>query len=125
MKTNIILIGIGGGTGSILRYLTSVYISRNFSSYFPFGTFAVNVIGCLIIGIAYGLSVRYSAISPSVRLFLTTGFCGGFTTFSAFAYENVKLLEQSNFTGFALYSVASFVLCIAAVFAGLLITKLF
>ncbi len=124
MKTNIILIGIGGGTGSILRYLTSLYISRHFPSYFPFGTFAVNVIGCLIIGIAYGLSVRYSAISPSVRLFLTTGFCGGFTTFSAFAYENVKLLEQSNFTGFALYSAASFVLCIAAVFAGLLITKL-
>lgn len=125
MKTNLILIGLGGALGSVMRYLTSSYVLKQFPSLlFPYGTFAVNVIGCLIIGIAYGMSERFQWFSPSLRLFLVTGFCGGFTTFSAFAYENMRLLEEANFTGFAMYSVLSFVVCITVVFAGSLLVKL-
>ncbi|MCW3079484.1 fluoride efflux transporter CrcB [Segetibacter sp.] len=124
MKTNLILIGLGGALGSILRYLTSLYVARHFSTMiFPYGTFAVNVIGCIIIGIIYGMSERFQWLTPTLRLFLVTGFCGGFTTFSAFAYENLQLLQGSNFTGFALYSILSFIVCIAAVYAGLLLVK--
>ena len=124
MKTNIILIAIGGLLGSVARYLSVVYISKLIPNQFPFGTFAVNIIGCLVIGIIYGISLRYLWLTPEWRLFLATGFCGGFTTFSAFALENVQLLQQSNYTTFALYSTTSFILGLAAVFAGLLLTKI-
>lgn len=124
MKTNLILIGLGGALGSVARYLTTVYVSRQFATEsFPYGTLAVNIIGCLIIGIVYGMSERFQWFSPSLRLFLATGFCGGFTTFSAFAYENMRLLQQANFIGFAMYSIASFAVCTIAVFAGLLSVK--
>jgi CrcB protein len=126
MKTQLILIALGGALGSIMRYMASLYVSRQFSTMiFPYGTFAVNVIGCLIIGIVYGLSERCNWLTPALRLFLATGFCGGFTTFSAFAYENVQMLQASNFSGFALYSTLSFILCIVAVFVGSLLVKTF
>ncbi|MGI8636805.1 MAG: fluoride efflux transporter FluC, partial [Segetibacter sp.] len=86
--------------------------------------FAVNVTGCLLIGIAYGLSVKFEWFSPALRLFFVTGFCGGFTTFSAFAYENMQLLQQSNFAGFAAYTIVSFTICLAAVFAGSVLVRL-
>ncbi|GEO10772.1 fluoride efflux transporter CrcB [Segetibacter aerophilus] len=125
MKTNLILIGLGGALGSIVRYLVSLYVSKQFSSMaFPYGTFAVNVIGCVIIGIVYGMSERFHWLTPTLRLFLVTGFCGGFTTFSAFAYENLQLLQSSNYTGFALYTTLSFIVCIIAVFLGSLVVKI-
>jgi len=124
MKNNIILIAIGGLLGSVARYLTFIYISKWIPGPFPFGTFAVNIIGCLIIGIIYGLSLRYVWLTPEWRLLLATGFCGGFTTFSAFALENLQLLQQSNYGTFALYSITSFVLGLAAVFAGLSLTRI-
>ena len=124
MKTNIILIAIGGVLGCIARYLSVVYITKLFPSQFPFGTFAVNIVGCLVIGIIYGISLRYLWLTPEWRLFLATGFCGGFTTFSAFALENMQLLQQSNYSTFALYSITSFVLGLSAVFAGLSLTKI-
>ena len=119
MKTNLILIGVGGAIGSVVRYLGSLYVTKQFPSMlFPYGTFAVNVVGCIIIGTAYALSEKFQWFSPSLRLFLVTGFCGGFTTFSTFAYENMQLLQRGNYTGFALYTTLSFVVCLAAVFAG-------
>ena len=124
MKNNIILIAIGGLLGSVARYLSVVYITRFFPNPFPFGTFAVNIIGCLVIGVIYGLSLRYIWLTPEWRLLLATGFCGGFTTFSAFALENVQLLQQSNYSMFALYSISSFVLGLLAVFAGLSLTRI-
>ena len=124
MKNNIILIAIGGLLGSVARYLSVVYITKFFPSPFPFGTFAVNIIGCLVIGIIYGLSLRFIWLTPEWRLLLATGFCGGFTTFSAFALENVQLLQQSNYSTFALYSISSFVLGLLAVFAGLSLTRI-
>jgi CrcB protein len=118
------IVGLGGFLGSSLRYLTYLFFMR-FESLpvFPFGTFSVNFLGCFIIGLLYGLSEQHSLVSPEWRLFLITGFCGGFTTFSAFAYENLAYLQQGNYLSFALYSLLSFALCIIAVYTGLVITR--
>lgn len=124
MKKYIILIGIGGMAGSIARYLTATYFARLFPSHFPYGTFAVNMIGCLVIGLVFGLSARYNWFTDDWRIFLATGFCGGYTTFSAFAIENVQLLQNSQYGTFALYSFASFALGLLAVFAGLSLIKI-
>ncbi len=123
MRLNIILIAIGGLLGSVARYLMASYITKLVQAPFPYGTFAVNIIGCLAIGIIYGLTARFNWFTPEWRLFLATGFCGGFTTFSSFAYENIQLLQQANYTTFALYITTSFVLGLAAVFAGLSLTR--
>jgi CrcB protein len=94
------------------------------ASSFPFGTFTVNLIGCLLIGIIFGLSERTSWINDEWRIFLTVGFCGGFTTFSTFANENMALLRDGNFLHFTLYTGLSVFLGLAAVYFGNAITKL-
>lgn len=123
MTTNILLVGVGGMLGSILRYLASHFIHAAVPSAFPYGTFVVNVLGCLLIGIVFGLSERNEWLSLELRLFLAVGVCGGFTTFSAFAYENIILLQEKDYLTFALYSVLSFVVCLLATLAGLAITR--
>jgi len=124
MKKIIILVGIGGMLGSIARYLTSTYFTKLFPSAFPYGTFAVNIFGCLVIGIIYGLTERYNWFTSDWRLFLATGFCGGYTTFSSFAIENVQLLQQANYFTFALYSISSFTLGLIAVYIGFTLGKI-
>lgn len=124
MNRILILIGVGGLLGSVSRYLAAVFFTKIFSSAFPYGTFVVNVVGCLLIGIIYGLSERFSWVTPEWRIFLASGFCGGFTTFSSFAYENIKLLQSGEYFIFAVYSISSFVLGLLAAFAGLLLTKI-
>lgn len=119
------LIFIGGGLGSLLRFQFSVFFSRHSTTVFPVSTFCVNIIGCFLIGLFYASSLKYVSVPAEWRLFLTTGFCGGFTTFSAFAYENIMLLQQGNTTLFILYTIASFVLSLLAVLAGINIIKLF
>jgi CrcB protein len=121
---NIILVGIGGMGGSIARYLTATYFTKLIPSAFPYGTFAVNIIGCLVIGVIFGLAGRFSWFTSDWRIFLATGFCGGYTTFSSFAIENVQLIQQSNYFTFALYSVGSFALGLLAVFIGLSLVKI-
>lgn len=123
MKT-VLLIGLGGGIGSMLRYLTSTVVANRWGSLFPYGTFVVNVVGCVVIGIAYGLASRYGWFSPQMRLFLATGVCGGYTTFSAFAYENISLLQGGNYLLALTYIVASVVLCLIATFVGMWFVKL-
>ena len=124
MIRTILLIGIGGFLGSIARFITASYVNKLIPSAFPFGTFVANVFGCLVIGTVYGLSERFHWLTPEWRFFLAAGFCGGYTTFSAFAYENIKLLEASNYLTFASYSLISFASCLLAAFAGLSITKI-
>ena len=123
MVTNLILVGVGGMLGSIARYLAAHFLTKPDISAFPYGTFAVNVSGCLFIGMIYGLSERYNWLTPEWRFFLGTGFCGGFTTFSSFAYENIVLLQGKDYLTFAAYAVLSFVLCLAAAFTGLMLTR--
>ena len=120
-----LLAGLGGFLGSASRFGIASFLSNRFSSSFPSGTFAVNIIGCLLIGLIYGFSLRFEQISPEWRVFLATGFCGGFTTFSSFAYENVGLLQTNELLQFWLYIFLSLIIGFSAAFAGLLITKLF
>jgi CrcB protein len=118
-----LLVGLGGLAGSMCRYATSLLFARAQSD-FTWGTWIANVLGCLLIGIVYGLSEKFQWLTPEWRLFLTTGFCGGYTTFSAFAYENLKLLEAGNYWTFSIYSISSFAIGLLAVAAGVFLTKM-
>ncbi len=124
MLKNILMVGLGGSIGSIGRYLCQKYFYEFHPHPFPFGTLAVNIIGCFLIGTFYSLAEKGNVLTPELRLFLTTGICGGFTTFSAFAYENVTLLKSGDFVYFGLYVILSVVLGIAAVYAGIALFKL-
>lgn len=123
MIGHILLIGLGGALGSIARFLTVMAVARAIPERIPAGTFTVNVVGSFAIGVIFGVSQRYDWFSPEWRFFLATGFCGGFTTFSAFAYENMMLIENRDYGTFALNSVLSVAICLAAVFLGLIVTR--
>ncbi len=120
----LLIIGTGGFLGSISRYLTSRLVQHYFLSSFPLGTFLVNITGCFLIGMIYGMSERSSLMSSQWRLFLTVGFCGGFTTFSTFASENLALLHDREFLYFALYTGLSVFLGLIAVYLGNLLSKI-
>jgi fluoride exporter len=124
MLKNILLIGSGGFIGSIARY----YISRlnlfwEFLS-IPFGTLIVNILGCFIIGFITGISDKSNILSLDVRLFLMVGFCGGFTTFSSFANENLMLLHSGQIISIVLYTALSVVLGFLAVYLGYVLSNL-
>ena len=119
----LLIVGLGGGIGSIFRYLVQIYIGRSITLAFPLGTLLVNISGCLIIGLLYGFSAKYAAITVEWRLFLVTGLCGGYTTFSSFSYESISLFKQGNFTYFILYTSLSFVLGLLATVVGTAIVK--
>ena len=89
----------------------------------PWGTFVANILGSLIIGIILGFAAKNDTLSSNQTLLLATGFCGGFTTFSTFAYENHVFLKSGDFTNFALYTISSFIVAFLAVFAGLFVAK--
>jgi CrcB protein len=118
-----LLVFLGGGIGSGLRYLLSKTLNP-FTSNFFIGTFGVNIIGCLIIGIILGLSAKSTALSNNTILFITIGFCGGFTTFSSFALENYGMLREGQITSFLLYTISSIVVGILAVALGLWLSKI-
>jgi CrcB protein len=119
----LLFVGIGGGLGSILRYLLQVFAGRHIPVAFPIGTFLVNFSGCFLIGLFYSLASRYTGFSPEWRLFLITGICGGFTTFSTFSYDGLMLLKQGAYINFLLYVIGSVVLGLLATFAGVAIFK--
>lgn len=124
MIRTLLFIGTGSFVGGIARYLLSRVIQTGSSTSFPLGTMVVNVVGCLLIGILYGLFERGNLLNGDLRLFLTVGFCGGFTTFSTFIHENYTLFNDENFLQFTLYSVLSFTLGLLAAYLGHLIIKL-
>ena len=124
MGVNILLVGLGGGVGSILRYLCQKWINESYQHNFPLATFLVNVSGCLLIGVLYALGEKGNILSPQSRLLLITGLCGGFTTFSTFAFENMNLIRVGDNFYFVLYALGSVILGIAAVYLGNLLIKL-
>lgn len=124
MIRNIFIIGAGGFLGTVSRFLTSKYIQVYFPSSFPLGTFIINVLGCFLIGLFYGFSEKSNVVTPELRMFLTVGFCGGFTTFSTFANENLTLLRDAEFFYSLLYVGLSIFLGILAVYLGNLLTKI-
>jgi len=117
------LVAIGGGAGSVLRFLAQKWISLGPLPKFPIGTMTVNVMGCLLIGLLFGWFSKNPATTPDWKLFLMTGLCGGFTTFSAFTLESMVLLESSRWTSFLLYVSGSVILGILATGAGYWFTK--
>lgn len=125
MLRTILFIGTGGFLGTVARFLFSKLSQQMFQTTFPIGTLIVNLTGCFILGIIYGLMERGELFSSDVRLFLTVGFCGGFTTFSTFAFENANMLRDGNFTQVALYTGISVIIGIAALIAGGVTTRLF
>ncbi|RMA57896.1 fluoride efflux transporter CrcB [Ulvibacter antarcticus] len=119
----LLLVFLGGGLGSSLRYWIGTLLNSPKDG-IPYGTFAANIIGSLIIGIILGIALKNNSLSNNTVLFLATGFCGGFTTFSAFAYENHVFLKSGDLTSFAFYTFGSLVVGFAAVFLGMWLTKL-
>jgi CrcB protein len=122
---NIIIVGIGGFLGSILRYLISGYVqnlSRSVS--FPYGTLSVNIIGCFLIGIISQLVDLQIGVTAETRLFLMVGILGGFTTFSAFGNETMNLLQDQRFFLSLIYIGSHLFIGLSAVFLGRMIIKL-
>lgn len=117
-------IGAGSFVGGIARYLLSHAVQTNIASGFPCGTMVVNVLGCFIIGLLYGLFERGNFMNGDLRMFLTTGFCGGFITFSTFMHENYTLISDENFIQFSLYSLLSFGLGLLAAHLGHVIIRM-
>ncbi|MBH1959427.1 MAG: fluoride efflux transporter CrcB [Flavobacteriia bacterium] len=118
---NLFYIFIGGGLGSVMRFLVSSYTQKlwNINS-FPMGTFVVNVIGCFLIGM---FSAYFLKVDNYLKFLLITGFCGGFTTFSTFSAENISLWENGNYVVLAFYILLSVIIGFGAVYLGLNIAK--
>lgn len=120
---NILLIGLGGALGSVGRYLIQKYFSQFYPHPFPFGTFIVNLLGCFLIGVFYGIANKHEYFNPAFRLLLMTGFCGGFTTFSAFTLDGMQLINQQRFLTFTLYFAFSLFFGLMATFTGVWLTQ--
>lgn len=109
MIKTLLFIGMGSFAGGISRYMLSKYVQNLTHLSLPIGTLTVNVLGCFLIGLLYGLFDRGNLMNSNLRLFLTMGFCGGFTTFSTFMGENFQLMKGANFFYLSLYLSASII----------------
>jgi len=119
---NLIVIGAGGAIGAVGRHLLGALVVRHVNWGFPMSTFLVNLSGCFFIGILYGIATRYAWLTMEWRLFLITGICGGYTTFSSFSFESISLVRQGNYSYFFLYVIGSVILGLLATVAGIVIT---
>lgn len=118
-----LLAGLGGFLGSALRYGFGQIMLKFFETNFPLGTFFVNIVGSLLIGLALGFFEKGSLLTINWKLFLAVGFCGGFTTFSSFAYENLNLLQNQQYFLSFIYISISLILGLLAVYLGFWIAK--
>ena len=123
MNRIFLLVGIGGFIGSISRYYSQQIISKRFPSALPYGTLTVNIVGCCLIGIIYALSEKGNILTPEWRIFLATGFCGGFTTFSTFSYESINLINDGEWFNVSLYVAISVIIGFLSTYPGISLIK--
>ena len=123
MDRSILLVGLGGLIGSVARYAVALLFAGQFATEFPFATLAVNIAGCFLIGVIFALGDRGNILSPEWRIFLTTGFCGGFTTFSTFSYESLRLLEDGEYLYLGANVLISVAAGLAATYLGILLVR--
>jgi fluoride exporter len=123
MPKTLFIVGAGGFIGTVIRFLVSRYFQENVFSLFPWGTFTVNIVGSLLIGIFYGMSERGNLLNPEMRVFLTVGICGGFTTFSSLTNDAFMLIQEKEWFKLSLYASLSFFLGLVAVYIGRTLIK--
>ncbi|BCW88967.1 Putative fluoride ion transporter CrcB [Alphaproteobacteria bacterium SO-S41] len=121
----VLAVASGGAIGAVMRYFMASGIQRLTGAGFPWGTLAVNMIGALLMGLIMEAAARFWTMSSDLRLFLTTGILGGFTTFSAFSLETALMIEKGDFGPAALYITASVVLTVLFLFCGLWLVRSF
>lgn len=123
MNNSLLLIAAGGMAGSLCRYFVHALIMKNYTHDFPLGTFLVNATGCLLIGILWGISQKQGGMNVDIRSLLMIGFCGAYTTFSAFTLENIQLIENGNVGTAVLYATLSVIVGIILTYLGYWVIK--
>ncbi|MGB0403134.1 MAG: fluoride efflux transporter CrcB [Salibacteraceae bacterium] len=123
MFNNLALVFIGGGLGSVLRFLITRFMTSRFEYGLPISTLSVNVIGSLLLGLFIGFAHKNNWGESQYLILFTVGFCGGFTTFSTFSYENIILLKQGDYLMTILYTTLSLGLGLSAAFLGIELSK--
>lgn len=123
MLKSILLVALGGGLGSVLRYLANIGVEKIWANKLYYATFFVNIIGCLLIGLLMGYLHKNETENTVLKLLFVTGFCGGFTTFSTFGLESFNLLQTQNYITSLLYIAASILIGITFVGIGIYLTK--
>lgn len=118
-----LLVFMGGGAGSLLRYLAQTWVGKWWQNPFPWSTFLVNISGCLLIGVLLGIIDRQTTPATEWKLLLVTGVCGGYTTFSTFSNDGLTLFRQAHYTYFFAYILSSVALGLLATFAGWVLSK--
>ena len=119
MIRSLIMVFLGGGLGSMVRFSLGRWISALHNHHFPFGTLLVNIIACFILGLIIGLADHRQIFTPPARLFWTVGFCGGFSTFSTFSHETFYLIQSGFNLSMIAYVALSLLFCVFAVYLGL------
>jgi fluoride exporter len=117
------LVALGGALGSVSRFLLGPALQRALNVTFPYGTLFINITGSLLLGLVVGFATNSAAVSPQMRVFLAVGFCGGFTTFSAFSLETVLLVQEGQAMRAVAYVMASVLLSVTAAWVGLIAAR--
>jgi len=119
-----VLVGVGGALGSVARYWLGGVVQQVAGSSFPLGTLVVNVLGSFLIGVVMARGLERGLVSPEARIFMTTGFCGGFTTMSTFSYETLALLREGSELAATTNAVGTFAACVGAAWLGQLVGRI-